>query len=139
MGGFDQRRCVAELKPIADDCAKLHATALVALYRSPRGTAAGNNRRPAWLRLARHASRNLRIFRALTGSASSKYSEPKPVNFKPVGLKGVSGMQQSRSLHCFGDNPAASAAHFTQTFQCQRVEGERRRDDILSADFVWQT
>ena len=65
--------------------------------------------------------------------------EPKPVNFKPVGLKGVSGMQQSRSLHCFGDNPAASAAHFTQTFQCQRVEGERRRDDILSADFVWQT
>ena len=50
-----------------------------------------------------------------------------------------SGMQQSRSLQCFGDNPAASAAHFTQTFQCPRVEGERRRDDILPVDFVWQT
>ena len=55
---FTQRRRVAELKPFAHDCAKLHAAALVALVSIAQGTPQPETtRRPSWLRLARHASR----------------------------------------------------------------------------------
>jgi len=54
MGDFNQRRRVAELKRFADDCAKLHAAALVALVSIAQGTPQPETtRRPSWLRLAR--------------------------------------------------------------------------------------
>ena len=55
---FDQRRRVAELKPFADDCAKLHAAALAAVVLIAQGTPQPETtRRPSWLRLARRASK----------------------------------------------------------------------------------
>ena len=55
---FDQRRRVAELKPFADDCAKLHSVALAAVVLIAQGTPQPETtRRPSWLRLARHASK----------------------------------------------------------------------------------
>src|SRR5208283_3198329 len=49
---------MAELKPFADDCAKLHAVALAAVVLIAQGTPQPETtRRPSWLGLARHASR----------------------------------------------------------------------------------
>jgi len=54
MGDFTQRRRVAELKRFADDCAKLHAAALVAVVLIAQKTPQPETtRRPSWLRLAR--------------------------------------------------------------------------------------
>src|SRR5208283_919837 len=52
---FDQHRRVAELKPFADDCAKLaHAAMVLIAQGTPQPE---TTRRPSWLRIARHASR----------------------------------------------------------------------------------
>ncbi len=58
IGNFNQRRRVTELKPFADDCAKLHAVALAAVVLIAQGTPQPETTRPpSWLRLARHTSR----------------------------------------------------------------------------------
>jgi hypothetical protein len=73
MGDSDRRRRVAASKKFADDCAKVHAAALadvvIALV-----TAAGNNSSAVLAAPCSACFRILRIFFALPGSASSKYS-----------------------------------------------------------------
>ena len=55
---FDHRLRVAELKPFADDCAKLHAAALAAVVSIAQGRPQPETpRRSSWLRLARPASK----------------------------------------------------------------------------------
>jgi hypothetical protein len=75
MGDFDQRRRVAKLKPFADDCAILHAAALAAGVSFAQGAPPPENNSSAVLAApCSPCFKILRIFRALTGSASSKYS-----------------------------------------------------------------
>ena len=88
MSNFDQRRRGAELKRLADDCAKVHAAALSAMASIVQGAAqAGTARRPSWLRLAPHASEFYGFPRS-HGIREGQIFEPKPIHFEPIHLKG---------------------------------------------------
>jgi hypothetical protein len=73
LGAFHQRR-VAELKQFADDRGGACRSSCGRGIDRPRDTAAGNNSSTDLAAPCSARSKNLRIFGALTGSASSKYS-----------------------------------------------------------------